>query len=88
MDKYELVNKVHVKGYRANPLTDEQKENNKKKSKTRVRVEHIFGFKVQIMNGLCLKSVGIKRAIRIIGLINLTYKLFRYEQITRLSIKY
>jgi IS5 family transposase len=88
IDKYELINKVHEKGYRANPLTDEQKANNKNKAKTRVRVEHIFGFMEQSMNGLCLKSVGIKRATGIIGLINLTYNLFRYEQITRLNIKY
>jgi len=37
----------------------------------------------QSMNGLCLKSVGIKRATGIIGLINLTYNLFRYEQVVR-----
>jgi IS5 family transposase len=88
IDKYELVNKVYEKGFRANPLSDEQKANNIIKSKTRARVEHIFGFMEQSMNGLCLKSVGIKRAIGIIGLINLTYNLFRYEQITRLNIKY
>jgi IS5 family transposase len=32
--------------------------------------------------------VGIVRATRIIGLINLTYNLFRYEQIKRLKIIY
>jgi hypothetical protein len=42
---------VEQKGYRANPLKDEQKANNKIKSKTRVRVEHIFGFMEQSMNG-------------------------------------
>jgi IS5 family transposase len=83
MDRYEVVNQVHEKGYKANPLNEEQKANNKIKSKTRARVEHIFGFMEQSMNGLCLKSVGIKRAAGIIGLINLTYNLFRYEQITR-----
>ena len=88
INKYELINKVHEKGYRANPLTDEQKADNKNKSKTRVRVEHIFGFMEQSMNWLCLKSIGIKRATSIIGLINLTYNLFRYEQITRLNIKH
>jgi IS5 family transposase len=85
IDKYGLVNKVHEKGYRSNPLTDEQKANNKIKSKTRARVEHIFGFMEQSMNGLCLKSVGIKRATGIIGLINLTYNLFRYEQVVRIK---
>ena len=78
IDKHGLINKVHEKGYRGKPLTDEQKASNKEKSKTRARVEHIFGFMEQSMNGLSLKSVGIKRATGIIGLINLTYNLFRY----------
>lgn len=86
IDKYEMNNKVHEKGYRNKPLTDQQKANNKEKSKTRARVEHVFGFMEQSMNGLIVKSVGIKRATGIIGLINLTYNLFRYEQIIRLNI--
>jgi len=86
IDKYEMNNKVHEKGYRNKPLTDQQKANNKEKSKTRARVEHVFGFMEQSMNGLIVKSVGIKRATGIIGLINLTYNLFRYEQVIRLNI--
>ncbi len=86
IDKYEMNNKVHEKGYRNKPLTDEQKANNKEKSKTRVRVEHVFGFMEQSMKGLIVKSVGIKRATGVIGLINLTYNLFRYEQVIRLNI--
>ena len=86
IEKYGVVNQVHEKGYRNKPLTDEQKVNNKEKSKTRARVEHVFGFMEQSMNGLAVKSVGIKRATGIIGLINLTYNLFRYEQVQRLNI--
>ena len=86
--KYEMKNKVHEKGYRNRPLTDEQKASNTKKSKIRARVEHVFGFMEQSMNGLVLKSVGMLRATGIIGLINLTYNLFRYEQIKRLRITY
>lgn len=86
MDKYELINKVHEKGYRNKPLTEEQKASNKEKSKTRARVEHVFGFMEQSMNGLKVNSVGIKRATGMIGLINLTYNLFRYEQVVRLNI--
>ena len=86
--KYELKNKVHEKGYRNKPLTEKQKVNNTKKSKVRARVEHVFGFMEQSMKGLVLKSVGIIRATGIIGLINLTYNLFRYEQIKRLKITY
>lgn len=83
-----MKNNVHEKGYRNKPLTEEQKANNTKKSKIRARVEHVFGFMEQSMNGLALKSVGIIRATGMIGLINLTYNLFRYEQIKRLNIIY
>jgi len=84
--KYRLKNKVHEKGYRGKPLTDKQKAKNNIKSKTRVRVEHVFGFMEQSMNGLAVKSIGIIRATGIIGLINLTYNLFRFEQVLRLNL--
>jgi IS5 family transposase len=86
ISKYKMKNKVNEKGYRNKPLTDEQKASNREKSKTRARVEHVFGFMEQSMNGLVLKSVGMVRANGIIGLINLTYNLFRYEQTIRLKI--
>ena len=78
-----MNNKVHEKGYRNKPLTDDQKKSNNEKSKTRARVEHVFGFMEQSMNGLFIRSVGMVRAKGIIGLINLTYNLFRYEQVIR-----
>jgi len=83
IEKYKMKNKVHEKGYRNKPLTDEQKISNTEKSKPRARVEHVFGFMEQSMNGLFIRSVGIVRATGIIGLINLTYNLFRYEQVIR-----
>lgn len=86
ISKYKMNNQVHEKGYRNNPLTEKQKASNHEKSKTRARVEHVFGFMEQSMNGLVVKSVGIVRATGIIGLINLTYNLFRYEQVVRLNI--
>ncbi len=86
ISKNKMINKVNEKGYRNKPLTEEQKTNNREKSKTRARVEHVFGFMEQSMHGLLLNSVGIVRATGIIGLINLTYNLFRYEQVIRLNI--
>jgi IS5 family transposase len=83
-----MKNRIHEKGYRNKPLTDEQKENNTEKSKIRARVERVFGFMEQSMKGLAVKSIGIIRATGIIGLIYLTYNLFRYEQIKRLKITY
>ena len=77
----ELKNEVHEKGSRNNPLTDKQKESNTIKSKTRARVEHIFGFMENSMNGMGIRSIGIKRAEAIIGLTNLTYNMFRKLQL-------
>ena len=86
INKYKVVNNVNEKGYRNKPLTSEQIKSNRKKSKVRARVEHVFGFMEQSMNGLFLRSIGVVRATGIIGLINLTYNMFRYEQIVRLQI--
>lgn len=84
--EYEMNNQVNEKGYKNKPLTDGQKESNRLKSKTRARVEHVFGFMEQRMQGLLLVSVGMARATGIIGLINLTYNICRYEQVIRLKI--
>jgi IS5 family transposase len=73
--------RICEKRYRNRPLTQEQKENNKTKSKTRVRVEHIFGFVENSMNGSFIRSIGLAQAEANIGLMNLTYNLFRKLQI-------
>lgn len=77
----EMTSKVHEKGYRNSSLTDEQKENNKIKSKTRARVEHIFGFIENSMNGSFIRTIGMKRATAVVGLMNLTYNVFRAIQL-------
>lgn len=85
MEKYKVTNQVHEKGTRDHPLTEEQKASNREKSKTRARVEHVFGFMEGSMGRLSLNCIGLKRATATIGLINLTYNLFRYEQLVRLQ---
>jgi IS5 family transposase len=77
----ELINRVHEKAYKNKPLTEKQKESNKIKSKTRVRVEHIFGFMENSMNGMEIRSIGFKRAEAVIGLSNLVYNMFRKIQL-------
>lgn len=77
---------VHEKGYKNHPLTEVQKSSNKIKSKIRARVEHVFGFMTNSMNNaLYMRSVGIKRIKSSVGFLNLTYNLFRYEQLVRLK---
>jgi len=83
--KYKVKNKVHEKGYKGKPLTEVQIASNKEKSKTRVRVEHVFGFMEQSMNKLYVRSIGLKRASGFVTMVNLTYNLFRYEQVVRID---
>jgi len=72
VEDYEMKNHIHEKGYRNNPLTEEQKQSNHLKSKTRDRVEHIFGFIENSMHGSFIRTIGIKRATAVVGLMNLT----------------
>jgi IS5 family transposase len=76
-----MVNQVCEKGARNRPLTDEQKASNREKSRVRVRVEHIFGFMENSMNEMYIQCIGIKRATAVIGLMNLTYNMFRKIQL-------
>jgi len=79
--KKKVINKIIEKGYRNKPLTEEQKANNKEKSRTRVRVEHVFGFVENSMHGSIVRTIGIVRAKTKIGLMNLTYNISRCTQL-------
>jgi IS5 family transposase len=79
--KAEMINQIHLKGYRNNPLTEAQKEGNRKKSKVRARVEHIFGFVENTMKGSLIRTIGMARAKMNIGLTNLTYNICRAVQL-------
>jgi IS5 family transposase len=81
-----MVNQVCEKGVKNRPLTEEQKASNREKSRVRSRVEHIFGFMENSMNGMYIECIGIKRATAIIGLMNLTYNMFRKIQLSALSL--
>jgi len=79
--KKQVINKINEKGYRNNPLTEEQKANNKEKSRIRARVEHLFGFVETSMNGSFIRTIGIARAKAKIGMMNLTYNICRCTQL-------
>jgi IS5 family transposase len=81
----EMENRVCEKGYRNRPLTEEQKANNREKSRFRSRVEHIFGFMEMSMHEMYINSIGIKRATATIGLMNLTYNMFRKIQLQNMN---
>ncbi len=81
-----VKNSIHEKGYRNRPLTDEQKESNRNKSKIRARIEHVYGFMTSSMKGLNVRCRGLQRAGFNIGLTNLVYNLCRYSFLQRQRI--
>ncbi|MDR3327070.1 MAG: transposase, partial [Prevotellaceae bacterium] len=81
-----ITPKIIEKAFKNKPLTDEQKENNRLKSRTRSRVEHIYGFITNSMGDFFMRSIGFQRIKGRIGLINLVYNMCRYEQIVRLQL--
>ena len=83
--KKELENKTHVKGYKNKPLTEEDFEQNRQKSTTRARVEHVFGFMEGSMNTMKLKQIGKGRIEAAVGMMNLVYNMFRKIQLDAIS---
>jgi IS5 family transposase len=85
IENVKMKNRVIEKGYKNKPLTDKQKATNKAKSKIRVRVEHVFGFMENSMNGSFIRSIGALRANANIGLMNLTYNICRSIQLNKMA---
>ena len=77
----DMIDKTCKKGYKNSPLSYQDKTINKEKSRVRSRVEHVFGFMEGSMNGMNLYAIGIKRIEGIVGLMNLTYNMFRKIQL-------
>ena len=78
MEKYpHIILHICEKGTRNNPLTEQQKESNRQKSRVRARVEHVFGYITRFMGGIFIRTIGITRAEREICGMNLAYNLKR-----------
>jgi IS5 family transposase len=77
----EIKSCIHEKGYRYKKITEVQKRRNKKRSKIRARIEHIFGFMTNSMNRIYVRQRNFIRNAGTIGLMNLTYNLFRLVQL-------
>jgi IS5 family transposase len=76
-----VISMIHEKGYRYKKLTKAQEKRNTGKSKVRARVEHIFGFMANSMRGKFIRCRSLIRARATIGLMNITYNLFRVVQL-------
>ncbi len=70
-----MQSEVHEKSTRTKKLTKSQQASNKRKSKSRARGEHVFGFLTNTMHAMYIHTIGITRAAAKIGLSNLTYNM-------------
>lgn len=77
--------RINERGYRNKPLGDEQKAKNRVKSRTRARVEHVFGFAKNSLKARSIRTIGIIRAKSQIAMINLTYNICRFCQLERMK---
>jgi IS5 family transposase len=81
-----IESQICEKGVRGKPLTEEQKQSNRKKSKVRALVEHVFGAQ-HAMGGHLVRTIGLKRAKVKIGLMNLVYNMVRLLQLIKRDAK-
>jgi IS5 family transposase len=76
ISRRKLIPKICSKGKRGTPLTPAQMNKNRKISKFRSRIEHVFGRMTQ-MGNICVRTIGGTRATTCIGLQNLVYNMDR-----------
>ena len=76
---------INEKGYKNRPLTDEQKAENREKSRVRSRIEHIFGHMASMASGFTVRCIGIMRAECVIVMKNLAYNISRYATLRKQS---
>ena len=78
-----LTSRIHRKGYRNHPLQDWEKAVNRRRSRFRARVEHVFGAQQNDMGGTLVRSIGLVRGRARIGLKNLAYNMRRLVHLQR-----
>jgi IS5 family transposase len=80
-----LKSRIHRKGKRGKPLTEQGKSSNRTKSTVRARVEHVFGAQTNDMGGTLVRTIGLIRAKAKIGMKNLACNMRRLAQLRRLN---
>ena len=73
-----FISHINERAYRNRPLSDQQKADNRERSKIRAKVEHVFGTMVNEMGGKLVRTIGLARAEVMLGLKNLSYSLKRF----------
>ena len=80
-----LRGQIHQRASRNHPLSKAQENANRKKSKIRARVEHVFGAQQTSPGGRIIRTIGIARAKAKIGLQSLAYNIRRLVTLERMA---
>ena len=77
------VDRLQYRGHKYQALAATQRRLNHHYARTRIRIEHVFGFQHNSMGGKFLRRIGLARACFGIGMMNLVYNFKRFAQLQR-----
>jgi transposase, IS5 family len=80
-----LRSRIHHRANRNHPLSQAQENTNRRKSRVRARIEHVFGAQQNSLGGRIVRTIGILRAKAKIGLQNLAYNIRRLVTLERMA---
>lgn len=72
-----LVSRLHHKGHKHRAVTEQEQRDNRRRSRVRARVEHVFADQLNT-GGRRVRTIGLARARVAIGMANLVYNLRRW----------
>jgi len=81
-----LRSRIHHRASRNHPLSPAQENANRRKSRVRARIEHVFGAQQNSPGGRIVRTIGIVRAKAKIGLQNLAYNIRRLVTLERMAV--
>ena len=81
LKKQGIRSRIQERGGYNHPLTEAQQASNRKKSKVRVRVEHVFGWMHRNVQEICVRTIGRQRAAGKMAILNLVYNMARVVQL-------
>jgi transposase, IS5 family len=79
-----LRSRIHRRANRNHPLSKVQEDANRRKSRVRAGIEHVFGAQQTAPGGRIVRTIGIARAKVKIGLQNLVYNIRRLVTLERM----
>ncbi len=85
LDERGFRSRIHRRASRNHPLSAAQVEANRKKSKVRARIEHVFVAQENAPGGRIIRTIGAVRARAKIGLQNLVYNVRRLVILQRMA---